>query len=59
MFGQNVILCHQNESQGIFYAKNNKNDKNVSTLWHHYDVKTTSEKVLSTGFGILIKSPLR
>ena len=32
LFGQNLISCHQNEFQGVFYAKNTKNDKNVSTL---------------------------
>ena len=59
LFGQNLISCHQNEFQGVFYAKNTKNDKNVSTLWRHYDVKTTADKILNTIFGILVQLAFR
>ena len=46
MFGQNVIFVIKMTFKAIFYAKNTKNDKNVSTLWRHYDVNTASDKVL-------------
>ena len=44
--------------KAFIHAKNTKKDKNVSTLWRPYDVKETSDKVLSTRFEILIEYPL-
>ena len=46
--------------KAIFMQKNTKNDKNVSTLWRHYDdVKTTADKILNTIFGILVQLAFR